>query len=313
MTTISILEPVDLILAANAPDVFSSCSLASPSIPPEPPAPPQEQVIYTPVAPGIVYESLPEVVIVDTSPDQIIGCIFDTGNNAQGRLNASFPDAVEGDGVIERRTNDIWVFDGSVWNNVGPTPGPTIQELPTLILPYNETVVYDGLIRLITAVTKFEYALRLLTEVPSLTTLVDATVVKVNVIKPPAASIQLDALAPQISISARVDSLTASTSLTGLAPEVNTGKAIQIPLASLALAGLVPDLVGRPGPRVFVPSLDLGLAAFAPSISTGATVSTPSISLVVTGFKPVAIGKLDTEAFDLFLLIEDDLLSLRNP
>jgi hypothetical protein len=42
-------------------------------------------------------------------------------------------------------------------------------------------------------------------------------------------------------------------------------------------------------------------------------VSIPSVSLVVTAFKPVAIGKLDTEAFDLFLLVEDDLLSLRNP
>jgi hypothetical protein len=101
--------------------------------------------------------------------------------------------------------------------------------------------------------------------------------------------------------------------LTGVAPEINVGKAVQAPAVNISLAGLTPDVVGRPGPRVFVPSADLTLTTFSPVVLTGATVSVPSVSLAVTAFKPVAIGKLDTEAFDLFLLVEDDLLSLRNP
>jgi hypothetical protein len=250
---------------------------------------------------------------------------------------------LQADGLtaLYRANGNQWAFDSNgivcstdalFWAAVGGTGtfwfpvAPGITTLPStppitdgqmnatnVVLPYNETAIYEGRLRLGNVATKFEYALELLTEIPALSLVTNAIVALVKIVKPPTASTALTALAPQVSISARVDVPTAATSLTGVTPEINTGKAVQVPTASLALTGLTPELVGRPGLKVFVPSLDLGVAAFAPSISTSATVFVPSVSLTVTAFKPAAIGKLDVEAFDLFLLIEDDLLSLRNP
>jgi len=189
MTT-TILAPAAAVftLTGLPADVFGSCSLQ----PPAPaPAPPAEDTIYTPVAPGISYEALPEIVVVDTSPDQMVGCIFDTADNAQSRLNALFPDAIAGDGVIERRNNDIWVFDGTVWNNVGPTPGPTIQNVTSIVLPYNETAIYDAQIRLGNVVSKFDYALELLTEVEPLVVTLGLTAARVKLLTSEASAVTL--------------------------------------------------------------------------------------------------------------------------
>ena len=110
-------------VAIGVADIVRSCILTPVTQEPVPP----EENIWVPVAPGIVYNSLPEApAIIDTSPDQIIGCIEQTANNAQARLNELFPLANVNDGVFERSTNDIWVYDGAIWANVGPTPGPRI-------------------------------------------------------------------------------------------------------------------------------------------------------------------------------------------
>jgi hypothetical protein len=101
--------------------------------------------------------------------------------------------------------------------------------------------------------------------------------------------------------------------LTGIAPGVNAGKAVQVPVASIELAGLPLDLVGRPRTSILVPQADTVVTIYIPSIATGASVAVPLGTIVLQSLKPSTIGKLDTEAFDLFLLVEDDLLSLRNP
>jgi len=166
MTTIT-APLTNITLQGRVPDVVRSCIVQQPSPPPDPgetpPGPITGEGIYTPVAPGVTYEALPTVTIVDTSPDQMIGCIIDTADNPQGRLNALFPSAVDGDGVIERSTNDIWVFDGATWSNVGPTPGPTIVTA-TVIPPWNEIVIYDARVRTRLEVNGLAYALELLTE-----------------------------------------------------------------------------------------------------------------------------------------------------
>ena len=148
--------------SGQAVDLFTSSNLITPI-----PAPPviENEIIYTPVAPGVVFEDLPLVTIVDTSPNAIIGGIADTIQNAQGRLTKLFPAAITGDGVIERRNGDVWVYDGSMWNNVGPNPGPTIQNSRNIILPYNEIAVYYGRLRSYPIVEKFGYKLGLLTEI----------------------------------------------------------------------------------------------------------------------------------------------------
>jgi hypothetical protein len=213
MTT-TILAPAAAVftLTGLPADVFGSCSLQ----PPAPaPAPPLEDTIYTPVAPGISYEALPEIVVVDTSPDQIVGCILDTADNAQSRLNALFPDAIAGDGVIERRNNDIWVFDGTVWNNVGPTPGPTIQNLTSIVLPYNETAIYDAQIRLGNVVSKFDYALELLTEVDPLVVTLGVTAARVKLLLSEAGALTLSGQAAALLRLYRMASAAGSFALNG--------------------------------------------------------------------------------------------------
>ena len=55
----------------------------------------------------------------------IIGSIQSVGVNPQQSLAAAFPEATKSDGVLERGTNIFWVFNGSVWANVGELTGPT--------------------------------------------------------------------------------------------------------------------------------------------------------------------------------------------
>ena len=167
-------------LPSQSADLFTSCSLTAPAPPPPPPVV-ENEVIYTPVAPGVIFADLPVVTIIDTSPAEMIGCIVSTAENAQGRLNKFFPGASAGDGVIERRNGDIWVYSGSTWNNVGPNPGPTIQQTSSLILPYNEIADYIGELRIYSIVSKFEYALSILTEV-DITTKAQVTVYRVKLL-----------------------------------------------------------------------------------------------------------------------------------
>jgi hypothetical protein len=315
MTTIT--APLrNITLQALLPDVVRSCIIQQPSPPPdpgeEPPAPVVTEGIYTPVAPGVTYSSLPVVTIIDTSPARMIGCIITTADNPQGRLDALFPSAINGDGVIERSTNDIWVYSGTTWNNVGPTPGPTIVTA-TVIPPWNEISIFDATVRIRVTAQSLAYALEILTEVPAISVKIKVGVAKVNIVQAVTASITLDAEAPQISISARVDVPVAATSLNGVAPQISAGKVIQIPAAGTEFAALPPDLVGRPRTSVFVPQVDITVTTHTLSVATGVSIAVPSVTIALQAQKPSTVGKLDAEAFDLFLLVEDDLLSLRNP
>lgn len=60
----------------------------------------------------------------DGTSVRIIGSIATVGVNPQATLNAAFPGAVAGDGVIATDTGNLWVYSGSVWNNVGQIQGP---------------------------------------------------------------------------------------------------------------------------------------------------------------------------------------------
>jgi hypothetical protein len=160
MTTTVAPPAAALTLSGLAPSLLQSCILA-----PTPAVPPTigDNDIYTPVAPGVTYAALPTVTIVDTSPTQVIGCANDVGTTPQQTLNALFPAAVTGDGVVDRATNDFWVYDGTTWNNVGPNPGPTIVDA-TIIPPWNEILSYDATVRTRLQIQSLDYALALLTE-----------------------------------------------------------------------------------------------------------------------------------------------------
>ena len=234
--------------------------------------------------------------------------------------------AFSGEGIACSTDALFWAAvggTGTFWFPVAPgvttlpTTPPIVDgemDATTTVLPYNETVVYTAIVKSELNIRKFNYELELLTEVDPLTLNVSVTVSPVRVVSVPSLNIGLTTLAPQISISARVDVPAASVTLVGVAPEVNTGVALIIPtVTSISLAALVPELIGRPRTSVFIPLANVLLTAEAPAVSTGTSVEIPVVTLTLTGLRPGTIGKLDTEAFDLFLLVEDDLLSLRNP
>lgn len=150
----------------HSPFVVKSCILSSPLPPPQPT--PQDEV-FVPLPPSVIPEDLPQLdvgtQIIDTSPSEIIGCanILISGGE-QDILNEFFPGAIEGDGVINRVTNDIWVYRSLVWQNVGPTPGPQVV-VTNVIPPWNEIISVNGRTKTLVGVTLRDYALQLLTNV----------------------------------------------------------------------------------------------------------------------------------------------------
>jgi hypothetical protein len=58
------------------------------------------------------------------TPLTILGSLTLTLGNEQVDLNNAFPDAIPGNGVINTNTGDLWIYDGTQWNNVGQIEGP---------------------------------------------------------------------------------------------------------------------------------------------------------------------------------------------
>lgn len=269
MTTIT-APLTNITLQGRVPDVVRSCIVQQPSPPPDPgetpPGPITGEGIYTPVAPGVTYEALPTVTIVDTSPDQMIGCIIDTADNPQGRLNALFPSAVNGDGVIERSTNDIWVFDGTTWNNVGPTPGPTIVTA-TIIPPWNEILVFDARVRTRLEVSGLAYALELLTEPAAYGITLGMTVRSITaLVAVPTANVTLAAGLPVVIAENPIFVPAVNLTATANAPAISSGASVEVPSTSIALSGVTPAQVGTLNVIIAVPASNANLTAYAPTV-----------------------------------------------
>jgi collagen type VII alpha len=60
----------------------------------------------------------------DGTSVNIIGSIPTVGSDPQAALNAAFPSAVSGNGVIASDTGDLWVKSGTTWINIGTIVGP---------------------------------------------------------------------------------------------------------------------------------------------------------------------------------------------
>jgi hypothetical protein len=293
MTTTLAAPVTSIALAALTPDVVRSCIVLQPSPPPEPGEEPPGAIgdndIYTPVAPGVTYAGLPTVSIVDTSPDQLIGCIIDTAGNPQGRLNALFPAAIDGDGVIERSTNDIWVYDGSEWNNVGPTPGPTIVSA-TIIPPWNEILTYEARIRTRLLAQPLAYALQLLTEPDPLVVRTRLEAAVITSVKVPSTALTLQSPTLQVSISARVDTPVLDTQLSALPPAVAGGASVITSGTNTLLSGVAPDLVGRLRININVPASGAELTTGVATVVTGAVVGVPVRDITLSAVLPLSVG-----------------------
>lgn len=197
MNTEILISLVEIELRAVPPYMLQSCVLVP--VTPEPEPEPQN-VISTPVPPGIEYETLPVIdpvtQIIDTSPDQIIGCANSIlAGREQQTLDSLFPGAISGDGVVNRSNNDIWTYDGSTWTNVGPTPGRQLVAAPALP-PWNEIVVLLGLVKSKISIQSLNYALEITTEAGAVAVKAKVIIRTVRSITSPPISLQLNALPP---------------------------------------------------------------------------------------------------------------------
>jgi hypothetical protein len=274
---------------ALAPDVVQSCILFNPVVVPTQtlPAPIEiEEVgIITPVPPTVTYENLPVVTILeDNSPDQIIGCLSKTGTSPQSRLSALFPGAVNGDGVVARDTNDVWVYDGAIWENAGPNPGPRIVT-SNVIPPYNLSVALRARTSTKISVKSLPYALELTTEIPRI-----KTSTKVRVKKP----ININLLPVNITTATGSASVITGFSTTPTpvnvtigqpTPEISTGASIQVPSTGYLIQGHEVD-VPRLATRVAISASAVGVNALQPAISSGASISVPYSGVAVGAVAP---------------------------
>jgi hypothetical protein len=192
-------------IQVGSPYVITACTLV-PVLEPEEAQP--EDAIFTPVPPGVEYETLPiidpETEIIDTAPNQIIGCANNLPpGQEQFVLDTLFPDAIEGDGAINRENNDIWKYDGFEWENVGPTPGPTLVAI-SVLPPWNEISVYTATVRTRFLADSVDYSLNLLA-VASIVTraIIDVEFKRIYPVLAPSAQVFLDAFAPELRFEAR--------------------------------------------------------------------------------------------------------------
>jgi hypothetical protein len=199
MTTSVLIPATAFELEAVAPYVVQSCVVA----PPTPPAPPEDELILQ-VPPSVTLSDLPvlgEELFIDTSPDRMIGCANSLPDDGEQEvLNSLFPDAIGGDGIINRQTNDIWTFDGTTWSNVGPTPGLILLEAQ-VYPPWNEILVYDARVRTKLQIQSLDYALALLTEPDPIGVVLGVDARIVNKISVPSADFAVTAPTPAVSIA----------------------------------------------------------------------------------------------------------------
>jgi hypothetical protein len=319
MTTTVAPPAAALTLSGLAPSLLQSCILA-----PTPAVPPTigDNDIYTPVAPGVTYAALPTVTIVDTSPTQVIGCANDVGPTPQQTLNALFPAAITGDGVVDRATNDFWVYDGTTWNNVGPNPGPTIVDA-TIIPPWNEILSYDATVRTRLQIQSLDYALALLTEPDPIGVVLGLDARRVRIVAAPALTFTLAPQTPHVSAGARVGvpalalQLTqhapliltslpaANLTLAANAPAVSAGVAIAAPPTGIALVAEPPQRAGPRPTTVSAPLAGLSVSPTAPTVATGASVSPTAFAIEISAVAPdVVASSFDADAAAYIAAVE---------
>ena len=241
---------------------------------------------WFPVAPGIV--SLPSTPpAVDTSPDQVIGTIETVGTAPQTALNAAFPSAVDGDGVQDEATNNFWVYDGALWNNVGTTPGPTIQ-VSTVVPPWNEIVKTDATVRTTLEVTSVNYALVVSTAIEPFESYYNLNVRKLTIVKIPETSINIDSAIPAIStgFSAAIQAIAIELTVDEIL--ISIGNAISPPVVEFTITPLEPYQTGPSFTGIEVEAIDVNLIAIDPIVSTGKNISVNFIELILNALIPLA-------------------------
>jgi hypothetical protein len=270
--------------------VFTVCTLN-----PTPPSSGDTTGPFLPLPDGFDPDDLPLLDsgdIVDTSPNQIIGCVdILVEDYEQNILNALFPGAVAGDGVVARETEDIWKYDGTIWENVGPSPGPTILPRPVVpLIQYIER--YDASIHTRLQIQSLDYALALLTEPDPIGVVLGLDARRVRRVLPPAVAFDVAALPCKVSSSVKVDVPAISVDIASFAPSVAAGFSAVLPLTSIGIFAPMPKSIGRVRAQINLEaSAALTLQALTPSIISAVKVNAPLAALTVTAVAPTKVGE----------------------
>lgn len=219
--------------------------------------------IWFPVAESV--SSLPfEPTIIDTSPTALIGTIATVGTTPQTALNSAFPGAVSGDGVQDLSTDDYWVYDGSLWTNIGPNPGPTMQ-VDNTVPAWNEVIISDGSVRLGIEIVTYDYPLAILTEL-------DISVY---------AGIEIYSyFGAEVSFSI-ITTTTVKPAVTDVVEPDN----IQTPEMNVAIDTLTPIIVSG-GPAILPGLTTVNVDIYSPAVSSGKSISPSIFNIGVAGIVP---------------------------
>ena len=217
--------------------------------------------------------------------------------------------------ALYRANGNQWAFDSNgivcstdalFWGAVGGTGtfwfpvAPGVTALPTtpavvdgemnattVVLPYNETAIYAPRLRVGIVVSKFDYALEVLSEVPALAINLSPTVERTLSIEPPSVDIVIAADVPVVTSSVDVRVGAIDTLIEAPVPLVGTeiGSAVAAPSVSIAVAADVP-FVGSFIVRV--PVTDIGVAAPLPEVGgqIGSAVQPSAATITVEAQLP---------------------------
>ncbi len=198
-------------------------------------------------------------VNLQVAPERMPGAPFQPlylkadGLTALYRTNAN-QWAFDSNGIVCSTDALFWAAvsgTGTFWFPVAPGVTTLPAEPPivdgemnanTVVLPYNEIARYDGRVRLRNIVTKFDYALTLLTTVPSLRVRTTSAVERYQLLAVPASSITIAAYAP-VAVGSTDLRLPTPPDIAVAAPVPRTGATIvRVPAATITVQAPVPTL-----------------------------------------------------------------------
>ncbi len=218
--------------------------------------------------------------------------------------------------ALYRANGNQWAFDSNgivcstdalFWAAVGGTGtfwfpvAPGISTLPTtpavvdgemnattVVLPYNETAVYDSRLRLGNVVTKFGYALELLTTVPALRLRTQVDVRRILKVETPAANIALSAVTPKVSGGSSAKPAAINTQMQVMLPSISSGYSTVVPSVDLSTSGYAPVYVGTTATVIQPPAAEFNIAANDVQVASGASISPAAYDLALSPLVPIA-------------------------
>lgn len=207
----------------------------------------------------------------------------------QQTLNNAFPGAETGDAVVDELTNDVWVYDGSLWINNGGNPGEYLVD-PTPIPTHNETLLVTCIMSTGFSSRSLNYGLQLLSELNPV-------------------SLGIGLQVSPISVKIDMSGETKEFEIVADHPDIRTGIAVFVPLnkviavvaippadikASVQVQAVISIAVSANSPYIYTavncPSKVVSVSANVPYIST--PVNATIVNIAISPHVPIDIGSV---------------------